>query len=339
MPYSDVRSMCLARNAEYFRRHDPYGWQRFTHAATITEQVRFGTLAPHELLFSSRKTAGLSDDLVQAQCQSFVAMLRKKSGLVDAIVLCDVSGSVEGQPMKIAISLGMLIAAVTSPPWRNHVIAFSEQQRFHFIESATLVEQVQSISKMGRDSSTDDDHVFDHVLRRAQDHNVHAHGMPRTLFVLTDTDLDKAVPTMTSMTLARIDVKYAAAGHARPSIVFWDLRASSGVSVSVTSQGTILVSGYNDSLLKLFLKGQDFREWTSLERFPDEAVASLQPTRMDIPRTVIDDERLGGLKVVDSTVGRAHQARVLLLGYLSRSTMRTPPRSHGTHIAEDSLLG
>lgn len=236
--YSGVPSKCMSRNAAHFQRHDPSGWQNFLNDATTgTTQVHAGTLKPHEILFPSKKTRGLSDELASAQWQSYVAGLRKSGSLASAIALCDVSGSMQGQPLCIAIALGTLIATVTTPPWQDHLITFSQDPQFHLIQGATLAERVRSIKAMNWESNTDFDRVFDHILQRAQRHSVKADEMPRTLFVLSDMQFDQADPTMTMTAFERIDAKYAAAGYSRPQIVFWNLRASSGVPVRSLQRG------------------------------------------------------------------------------------------------------
>ena len=47
------------------------------------------------------------------------------------MVVCDVSGSMDGEPMEVAIALSLLLteAAPQDCPWRGHIFTFDEKPR------------------------------------------------------------------------------------------------------------------------------------------------------------------------------------------------------------------
>lgn len=62
---------------------------------------------------------------------------------------------------------------------------------------------------------------------------------------------------------ARLVSNVSQAGYDMPQIVFWNLwtASSSAVPASASDAGVALVSGYNASLLKVFMDGTD-ADWT-----------------------------------------------------------------------------
>ena len=62
-----------------------------------------------------------------------------------------------------------------------------------------------------------------------------------------------------------IKIKYAAAGYIPPDIVFWNVCGSSeDFPVSVTDNGTSLISGFSPSILSSFMNKKDFCPYSIL---------------------------------------------------------------------------
>jgi hypothetical protein len=78
----------------------------------------------------------------------------------------------DGTPMEVSIALGILISHVTQEPFRNLVITFHEQPKFHRVEGSTLREKVESLKGSEWGGSTNFAAVFDLILNKAKENNL-----------------------------------------------------------------------------------------------------------------------------------------------------------------------
>ena len=66
-----------------------------------------------------RRTAvGLEEQEVEAQWSDLVRDVRASGQLGRCLPVCDVSGSMEGQPIDVAIALSLLLSELAEQPWR-----------------------------------------------------------------------------------------------------------------------------------------------------------------------------------------------------------------------------
>lgn len=77
-------------------------------------------------------------------------------GLSRLVCMADVSGSMSGTPMHVAIALGVLVSEVCHPVFRDKVLTFSGNPTWHQLQpDATFVEKVQSLQSAHWGGSTD----------------------------------------------------------------------------------------------------------------------------------------------------------------------------------------
>lgn len=86
--------------------------------------------------------------------------LKATGSLENCLAVCDVSGSMAGLPLEVAVSLSLVIAELTKPPFSGLVCTFSRKPVLHVIKGQTLAEKVWNISKMGWEVNTDFQAVF-----------------------------------------------------------------------------------------------------------------------------------------------------------------------------------
>ena len=76
----------------------------------------------------------------------------KASGkLPSALAVCDVSGSMRGEPMEVAVALSLLLSDVAEEPWRNRICTFSRAPKFVTVPSATtdnLAERAYDVERL-----------------------------------------------------------------------------------------------------------------------------------------------------------------------------------------------
>lgn len=293
--YAKVPSVCMTRNATNFKNHDEERYLAYLKGAAAGEtKINVSALKPHEICFPSLKQSkALPPDLANAQWQAYVTRMQNSGVLNNAVAVCDVSGSMTGEPMNVAISLGLLVASLAQAPWKDHLITFSQDPQFHLISGSNLAEKLEDIKYMNWGANTNFDRVFDLILATAKRNSLKEEEMPKTLFVFSDMQFDQADSNMTTTAYDRIKKKYANYGYELPQIVFWNLRDSKGVPVTITDEGTALIGGFSGNLLKIFLEGAEFeKEWEMVKDTP-------KMTPIDTMRKAIDHERFNVLRVVD----------------------------------------
>jgi len=107
------KKIFLARDEEHFTG--------FLEAVKKGEKkIASGALLPHEIVNEFMKGVQVEkelEDVSEMQWKSYVDNLKKVGLLDSALGVCDVSGSMIGDPMNVAIALSLLIAALSKPPF------------------------------------------------------------------------------------------------------------------------------------------------------------------------------------------------------------------------------
>ena len=305
-------------------------------------------LQPHELIQAYeemplgvyggqavRRTRTAEDPVLEAQwadlVRSFSANEEDQVGALQSMVpLCDVSGSMEGVPMQVAIAMGALISKLNHPAFRGRYMTFHEEPSWQVMgEDWSLqrtVEFMMNDSNWG--GSTDFEKAFELVLSTCVQNNLSQEEIPKVLAVFSDMQFNEAsmpprsyfgnrgpVPYFQSTedqsqfdqasrrggfeatyeTIQRRfkEARCAAApdGYTAPTILYWNLRAGTNdFPATSDSAGVEMLAGFSPNLLKLFMEG-------SLDEFvptPEKP----RPTPYDTFRRQLDGERYDRVRAV-----------------------------------------
>ena len=196
---------------------------------------------------------------------------RQENGL--AIV--DVSGSMSGQPLYAAVSMGAYIAERGHGPFANHFITFSEEPELVKFEGVDIVDKFIRAEKANWEMNTDIKAVFDMLLSVAKYENTKPEDMPERLYIFSDMQFDKCLTDGTrakdrwgytryntlgqqgmETLLESIASEWAAAGYELPKVVFWNLRASTN-NIPALGGRFSYVSGFSMSMIETILSGKD----------------------------------------------------------------------------------
>jgi len=279
--YSKVPSKAMKNYKKAFQKHDE---QRFGKWQTALQRddkktedgeivkVNAKQLFPHELVKEYYSNPGKAFDAVTEEQWKVLEKDLKDAGTFEhSVCLCDVSGSMEGEPMLVSIALGVLLSSVTAPPFQGQVITFETNPQFHHVQGKTLKEKVQSLRGMSWGGSTQLQAAFDLILQRAVQFKVSAENMPKRLYIFSDMQFDAACGCNNHTNFETITAKYRKAGYDRPEVVFWNLRDTTSKEVPVTANenGVALLSGFSPSLLKSLLDGADLSPWGVIRKILD----------------------------------------------------------------------
>ena len=268
-----VPSQAMRKLKAAFERHctEWDSWQ--AGLATGTTKVNASTLTPVQLLmeicdFRGRGVREVTP-VTQAQWETLSSMHRDKLagvGTSKMLIMCDVSGSMYSSfkptgpnPIAVATSLALFCSqlGVESDPWRGLVMTFSTDPTFHVVNSKdNLSAQLTQLMSANWGQSTDLQKAFDLVLRKAREHKLAPAEMPEMIVIISDMQFNSACPGLTN--LESIRQAYRLAGYVMPSVVFWNVAAStSNVPAQITDRDVALGAGYSPAILKSVLGMDD----------------------------------------------------------------------------------
>ena len=182
----------------------------------------------------------------------------------NAIVVADVSGSMEGRPMSVSVSLAIYFAERNKGQFKDHFITFSAEPQLQAIHGKTLREKISSVEQSDWNMNTDVQAVFDLLLNTAVQNNTPVKEMPSTIYIISDMEFDSATSRSIwdrnpkeETNFEAIDKNYREAGYERPNLVFWNVDArNKQVPALADDRNVTLVSGYSPSAFALAVENK-----------------------------------------------------------------------------------
>lgn len=285
--YQRVPSLAMDRYTSLFLKKDTERFTSYIQDVTKgTANISGATLLPSTLIAKARglgmtdrnpkslkaaKAAAIGNvegDVLNAQWNTLVERVRAAGTLTSSIAICDVSGSMTidrfadgSTPMDSAIGLSLLLSSVTAPPFGGGFITFSQEPAYISIDSAaSLVDTVREMENAPWGMNTDFVAVFeDVILPMAVANNLTQEQMVQKVFVFSDMQFDQAnvADKRWTSSFERIKQKFAEKGYELPTLVFWNLAATSRGDKPVTEDdgNVALVSGYSQGMMRAMIEG------------------------------------------------------------------------------------
>jgi hypothetical protein len=217
---------------------------------------------PHELLESIEQ----GDSMAVLQ---LLSMIRDTCIPEDLSIwpVVDVSGSMSGVPMEVAIALALVVAYAQpdTTPSSRMFLTFDEEPRMYrlppiFGEDAVELARVTSSLRnkpagLNTNFSRSMDLMLDELVRR-RDEGVMVAKFSPVIMVFTDMQFDQADDgRIYESNLDVMQRKYASAGIDMPLIIFWNLRGVSGnlAAAQPMRKNVVMLSGFSVDLFHDFL--------------------------------------------------------------------------------------
>jgi len=189
---------------------------------------------------------------------------REENGLC----IVDVSGSMCGQPMEAAVSMGAYIAERGHGPFANHFITFSSRPQLIKFEGVDIVDKLQRCTRADWGYNTDIKKVFEMLLSVAKSKNTKPKDMPTRLYIFSDMEFDCAFTgnffgrremddTKVNTLLEDIAKEWRTAGYELPQVIFWNLDARTQNIPAINGGRFAYVSGFSMSMIETVLSGKD----------------------------------------------------------------------------------
>jgi hypothetical protein len=267
-------------------------------------------LMPHEIVkkFMTDAITGIEEELLALQWEKLKenVLQNKNDGvglkLGNVVPLVDVSCSMEGLPMEVAISLGILVSEITNPAFSDTFITFSTEPEWVSLKGLTLQEKIKKTRMSPWGGSTDLMKAIEMILDIVVSKGLIENEIP-DLMVFSDMQFDEANNnTMKETSYETIKQLFAEAGmkisgkpYRTPRIIFWNLRATTGSPVSASTENVQLISGFSPLLLKSIMNGDDTSPEASYRLILDDKL-------YDPVREILNDSQENKLLYYQKTI-------------------------------------
>ena len=244
--YSSVPGSAMRRYSRAFAKQDSKRFDEWKEDKTTKASV--SATYPHEVLQTD------DDSLAEKLWNNLPDLLSDSDENI--LPMIDVSGSMFGQPLAVAMSLGMYLSERTKGEFKDLFLTFSENPELVRLQGDSVAERLRNISQADWGMNTDFTAAYQHILRVAQKHNVVPESMPTMLLVLSDMQFDESQRDVTHF--GHMKEVYEKAGYKLPKIVFWNLDAHFGTPARCSDDSVAMVSGFSPSIMKAVLNAEEF---------------------------------------------------------------------------------
>lgn len=243
--YSHVPSQAARIYKGAFKKHDESRYSAFIEKATTGEvKINAATLYPYQIYKDAFNNYTPALEALWNQLPDYTQGK-------NALVVADVSGSMQGDPISVSVSLALYFAERNQGQFKDHFLTFSANPKLQRIVGKTLLEKMASIERSQWDMNTDLQKAFNLILATAVNNGVPKEDMPSTIYIISDMEFDECVSGSTNY--EGIKAQYQMAGYEMPTVVFWQVDARSGKNLPVQKdeKNVAMVSGFSPTVFKM----------------------------------------------------------------------------------------
>jgi len=166
---------------------------------------------------------------------------------LDALCVCDTSGSMYGDPLNAALMLTYLISSTASNlKFRNKFITFSNNPYWLDAGKGTIYDFIDTVLSHNICESTNIQKTIDLItssLKDTPDFN------PKVIFFFTDGQFNEMSDNIPVSCKDYIKIKFEEINKEPPLCIFWNLRNCNAIEAKSDDNGFILYSGFSQSQL------------------------------------------------------------------------------------------
>jgi len=250
--YQKVPSVAMNKYRRAFERNDESRFGQFIDdVADGKAEIKASAIFPHMLYEASKR--GETKKAVEAQWNALPDYM---TGDERVLPVCDVSGSMTGQPMSVSVSLGIYLSERNKGIFKDAFVTFSNTPTMQYLKGS-LYERIKQLERSQWDMNTNLESVFNLLLSKSVKHNIPKNEMPTKILIISDMEFDSCVRNGDDTAISMIDKQYEESGYVRPEIIFWNVNGRLGnVPGSHKHKGLGLVSGFSPAIMKNILEGK-----------------------------------------------------------------------------------
>ena len=254
--YSKIPSQAFKKYTQAFYRNDEERFEAFLQRANEgAVKVNAGTLQAHQLVSKYLNSVLYQEDqAIEAQWKNLPKP--DLETMPNVLTMVDVSGSMYGQPMEVAVSLGIYISENMQGEFKNKFLTFSENtELISFDTEKTLYDKVGTMSRASWGFNTNLARAFRLVLNTAVNNNLSQEEMPQVLMVLSDMQMDEASEEGRTF-FEKMKRVYENHGYDMPFIVWWNISNDWDTAFPTTkfTKNAAMVSGFSQQVFSALFK-------------------------------------------------------------------------------------
>jgi Domain of unknown function (DUF2828) len=259
--YSKLPSKAGMQYRQAFFRNDGVRYERFLDSLSKGDvKVNAGTLYPNDIVgkilgngwgWSRPRITPQDVKLFEGQWDNLPNFIGEKSE--DSLVMADVSGSMSGTPLNVAISLAMYIAERNKGVYKDHFMTFSGRPELVKIQGSNIVEKVNNISRANWQMDTNIEKALKTILDVAVKNKLSNSEVVKKLYIVSDMQFNHCVDGAEKHIFKNMEDKYNEHGYDMPNIVFWNVNSYGNTPMTMNEVGVQLVSGFSPSIMAQLL--------------------------------------------------------------------------------------
>ena len=268
--YSSVPGTAMRKYMRTFNTKDEERFKAWKEDKTTKASV--SATYPHEILSCDDEALA---DKQWNNLQDFMADSEE-----NILPMIDVSGSMFGLPLTIAIGLGMYLSERNKGSFKNRYLTFSESPELKGLVGDSVAERMGNISQDKWGMNTDFEKAYQLILDLAIEFKVPQEKMPTMLLVLSDMQFDESQRGSYSSDsmphYSWMEESFETAGYKFPKLVFWNLDGDTPIGQPVQSEqsGVAMVSGFSPKIMTAVLNASEFNPM-------DVMFEALKPIELD----------------------------------------------------------
>lgn len=247
--YPAVPSRAMMNYRKAFARHDQERFAEYINKVSSGEQkINSSTLYPYDIV---EKILYHHEDskVLEAQWDNLPNYV---DGDVNAVVMADVSGSMDGRPLATSIGLAMYFAERNKGAYHNLFMTFSGRPEFVEIKENTITQKINFISRANWNMDTDLEAALLKILDVAIENHCTQEEMPKSLIIISDMEINRCTEQEHGENFYDyVSRVYEEHGYKIPNVVFWNVNSRNDVFLADKNRkGVQLVSGQSASTFK-----------------------------------------------------------------------------------------
>lgn len=248
--YSKLPSQAGRKFVDAFKRHDEERYTEYLESVMKGEKkMNTETLFTYEVFDAVQKDEKAADAMWKS--------LPDYTNGTDALIVADVSGSMEGRPMSVSVSLALYFAERNKGIFNNTFMTFSESPRLVNVVGDTLSQKLSMIENQEWGMNTNLEAVFNVILKSAVKYGAPQSDLPKVIYIISDMEFDQATSGDDETIFEGAEKAYKAAGYELPHLVFWnvDARQTQAPATKFDNRVT-LISGLSQSTFRYAVEGK-----------------------------------------------------------------------------------
>ena len=222
--YEGVPSRASMIYRKAFARHDKKRYDSYIFDVNSGKtKINASTLYPYDIVEKYYCGYGFTDNFFKEADDTVEALWKNLPNYVEpgtnAIVIADVSGSMQGRPICSAIGLAIYFAERNTGVYHNLMMSFSSSSTVHEIKGTTLLQKIHSINMRDWGMNTNLEAAFDNILDIAIRGNVKPEDMVKSIVIISDMEIDACCG---GFFYDEMRNRYKRYGYELPNVIFWN---------------------------------------------------------------------------------------------------------------------